>query len=242
LRYLEGFRGFDDFEVGDVVNFVDNDFTANQKQPLRVTQYKRFPLEPERNSAVFSTIRNTIFYTFNDFVKTNDIVNKSTNANGKIIPNQIADTNIKRVVTQDDGFNPEYGGVFISGLWRNGLLVARDKEGVSESRMFFEDDGTIWVYNQIGAGFVWSASDTRPNVVFPNDAIHQVLCSFDKLDALADVKINYNIANPPNGSVLIWSDFEGAWVVAPFRLDISSPQNGQTLKYNSSTQTWKNSF
>jgi phage minor structural protein len=242
LRYLSQFKGFDDFQIGDVVTFIDNDFTSNQKQPLRVTQYKRFPLEPERNSAVFSTIRNTIFYTFNEFLKTNDVVKNATNGNGEILPNQLADSNIKKVVVQDDGFNPEYGGVFISGLWRNGLLMARENEGTSESRLFFEDNGTVWIYNQIGAGFVWSASDTRPNIKFSNDAIHEVLCSFDKLNALADVDIDYISGNPPNGSVLYWSDFDGKWIVAPFRLEISSPVNGQTLKYNSSTQTWKNSF
>lgn len=97
LRFLEQFKGFDTFGVGDVVNFYDEDITGTgfgAKQPIRVTEYERYPLEPEKNTARFQTTKNNMFYVFNDFYKTTVQVNEIIGEDGKVIFNKVEDVEV----------------------------------------------------------------------------------------------------------------------------------------------------
>ena len=174
LRYLEEFMGHDDFQIGDVVTFLDSDLEEQEKVRVRVTTYECYPLEPENNKAVFSTTRNTIFYTFNEFLKTADTVKAVANTNKQVKVASLEKVYVETSEVVVDTVNDPYNGVFVINGYYDGTIFSGDtKEELSRSGLFFPKpdanvgsglDGGFMLYNKEGVGIVCNNDDTTPKL------------------------------------------------------------------------------
>lgn len=214
LRFLEQFKGFDNFQVGDVVTFIDEDLIIDETQDfaenrVRVIEYERYPLEPEKNSVVLSTTKNNMFYTFNDFYKSMNAVSSITDKQGKnVVATKVNDSTISKKEVISDGVNPDYAGWQVAGTQQSGLKVA--KSDADNSQLFLEKSGKVYLLNEQGVGFY----------------------------------INQTLAENPqirshNGTNYVFHDILTTKMLP---VTITNPQNGQVLKYDATSQTWKNSF
>jgi hypothetical protein len=253
LRFLSEFKGFDTFQVGDVVTFVDTDLTENQKQQVRVTEYKCYPLEPEKNTAVFSSVKNTVFYTFADFYKQAKIINTVADTNGKVKVASLEKVYVETSEVIVDTVNTPYNGVFVINGYYDGTIYAGDtKEELNRSGLFFPKpdanvgsgiDGGFMLYNKFGVGVVCNDDDTTPKVRFGGSAIESpVLTQLSNIDALFDVVVT----SPTSGQALLYNVATGKWNNASIstqnisNIEINNPQPAEVLMYSIATNKWQN--
>ncbi len=251
LRFLSEFKGFDTFQVGDVVTFIDTELTENEKQQVRVTEYKCYPLEPEKNTAVFSSVKNTVFYTFADFYKQAKIINTVADSNGKVKVASLEKVYVETSEVIVDTVNTPYNGVFVINGYYDGTIYSGDTQGeLNRSALFFPKpdgnvgsgvDGGVILYNKIGAGIAWGDSDTVPMVRYGGSGIKApILTNLNDISDLLDVEV----VNPTPAQILMYDVVTGKWKNQnqPLPVFINNPQNGQVLKFNSSSGFWENSF
>jgi hypothetical protein len=251
LRFLEDFRGFDNFEVGDVINFVDKELTNNEKIQLRVTNYKCYPLEPEKNSASFSTITNNIFYTFARFIKSAETTEKMATKNKEAVAGP-EKTYVETSEVIVDTVNDPYNGIFVANGRYDGTIYAGDtKTNPTRSGLFFHRkgenvggflDGGFFLYSENGVGFICDWDDTVPKIRYPNGTTSDILTKANSIDNLADVVVT----SPTPGQALLWDVAQQKWVNASIstqnisNIEINNPQPAEALMYNIAASKWKN--
>ena len=234
---------------------MDSDLEEEEKVRVRVTTYECYPLEPENNKAVFSTTRNTIFYTFNEFLKTADTVKAVANTNKQVKVAALERVYVETSEVVVDTVNDPYNGVYVINGYFDGTIYAGDtKDTLNRAGLFFPKpdanvgsgvNGGVLLYNKNGVGFQFDDDDTTPKVRYGGSGITSpILTSLNNIDSLFDVVVT----SPQPAQTLIYNVATQKWINASLLLEtlsnieINNPQNGQSLKYDATTQKWKNSF
>ncbi len=150
-------------QTGDSVYFLDTDIPSFSSVDnnnvlltydpisIRLVQYTRYPLEPEKNTMKFSSVPYNMFYVFKDFFKISNTVSKLVDTNGKLILSDTngADINYSAQTTTDGPV--AYNGHVIAGARRNGLRIANSPD-TGKNVLFLEDNGATWLLNTGGVG------------------------------------------------------------------------------------------
>lgn len=185
VHTLPEFYGFDKFEVGDTIQFFDDDLVGtNTAAMVRVTEYTRRPLEPEKSKAKFETAAKNIFYTFAEFSKATTTVGTITDLNGKV-----KTTEFKDVYMVEREIVGGVGGHYMFDSTLEGLLIARDKPSASNKQncILIRDNGDIFIFNRNGVGIEVNMYDNSVRYRDVNGIGWKMLTTESKLEDLYDV-------------------------------------------------------
>lgn len=193
----------ENIQVGDIVTFYPEELSdsdvGDTRERLRVTEYIRFPLEPEKSRARFESVTRNVYYTFAEFVKTTGVV-KSLSVKGQqaIDTTKLDSMYVVNREAVDDTVNPVYNGIQVLGQIKDGMIVALTDDHTNRNALFLGQGGDVWLYNKHGAGIhIGHGNHSKPEVR-ATDGTMSVIASY--------------IGTPSNNMTLKWSSAQNAWI------------------------------